>query len=63
MKRNIILILVSVLILSCLFAFARTTTTDLGLVKPNWDEEIPEYDILVDLNANMDIIELKPVLE
>ena len=57
MKRNIILILVSVLILSCLFVFARDTTTDLGLVKPNWDEEIPEYDILVDLNANMDIIE------
>ena len=57
MKRNIILILVSVLILSYLFVFARTTTTDLGLVKPNWDEEIPEYDILVDLNANSDIIE------
>ena len=57
MKRNIILILVSVLVLSCLFAFARTTTTDLGLVKPNWDEESPEYDILVDLNANTDIIE------
>jgi len=57
MKRNIILVLVSVLILTGLFAFARTTTTDLGLVLPTWDEEDPEYDILVDLIANWNILE------
>ena len=53
-KKNVIITIISVLILTCIFAFARTTTTDLGLVKPTWDEEI---DILDDLNANTDILE------
>lgn len=53
-KRSVIVTIVSVLILACLFAFARTTTTNLGLVKPTWDENI---DILVDLNANSDLID------
>ena len=53
-KKNIIITIVSVLILTCVFAFARTTTTNLGLVKPSWDEEL---DILTDLNANSDIID------
>ena len=53
-KKNVIITIISVLILVCIFAFARTTTTDLGLVKPTWDEDI---DILADLNANSDILE------
>lgn len=53
-KRNVILTIISVLILTCLFAFARTTTTDLGLVKPTWTETT---DILNDINANSDILE------
>ena len=53
-KKNIIIIMISVLIVTCIFAFARTTTTDLGLVKPTWTETI---DILDDLNANSDILE------
>jgi len=54
MKRNIIITIVSVLILTCLIAFARTITTDLGLVKPTWTEGT---DILDDINANSDILE------
>ena len=54
MKRNIIITIIGVLILTCLFAFARTTTTDLALVKPTWSENV---DILDDLNANSDILE------
>ena len=53
-RKNIIITIISVLILTCIFAYARTTTTDLGLVKPTWTEEI---DILDDLNANTDILE------
>lgn len=53
-KKNIIITIISVLILTCIFAYARTTTTDLGLVKPTWTEAI---DILSDLNANSDILE------
>ena len=53
-KKNIIITIIFVLILTCTFAFARTTTTDLGLVKPTWTEDI---DILADLNANSDILE------
>ena len=53
-KKNVVITIISVLILTCIFAFARTTTTDLGLVKPTWTEEI---DILDDLNANTDILE------
>lgn len=53
-KKNIIITIISVLMLVCIFAFARTTTTDLGLVKPTWTEDI---DILDDLNANSDILE------
>ena len=53
-KKNIIITIISVLILVCIFAFARTTTTDLGLVKPTWDESV---DILTDINANSDILE------
>ena len=53
-KKNIIITIISVLILTCIFAFARTTTTDLGLVKPTWSEDI---DILDDLNSNSDILE------
>ena len=53
-KKNIIITIVSVLILTCVFAFARTTTTNLGLIKPSWDEEL---DISTDLNANSDIID------
>ena len=53
-KKNIVIIIVSVLLLTCLFAFARTTTTDLGLVQPTWDESV---DILNDLNFNSDILE------
>ena len=53
-KKNIVITIISVLLLTCLFAFARTTTTDLGLVQPTWDESI---DILNDLNANSDILE------
>jgi hypothetical protein len=53
-KKNVIITIVSVLILTCLFAFARTTTTDLGLVKPVWTEDL---DILADINANTDILE------
>jgi len=57
MKRNIIIILISVLIIAGLLAFARTTTTDLGIVLPTWDEEDPEYDILSDLIINWNIVE------
>ena len=53
-KKNVIITIISVLILTCIFAFARTTTTDLGLVKPTWTEDI---DILADLNANSDMLE------
>jgi len=53
-KKNIVITVMSVLILTCLFAFARTTTTDLGLVKPVWTENV---DILDDINANSDILE------
>lgn len=53
-KKNVLITIISVLILVCIFAFARTTTTDLGLVKPTWDENV---DILVDINANSDILE------
>jgi hypothetical protein len=53
-KRNVIITIISVLILSCLLAFARTTTTDLTLVKPTWTENI---DILDDINANSDLLE------
>ena len=54
MKRNVIITIISILMLTCLFAFARTTTTDLELIKPNWTENI---DILDDVNANSDILE------
>ena len=53
-KKNVFITIISVLILTCLFAFARTTTTDLELVKPTWDENV---DILDDINANSDILE------
>ena len=53
-KKNAIITIISVLILTCLFAYARTTTTDLLLVKPTWTENI---DILDDINANSDILE------
>ena len=53
-KKNVIITIISVLLLVGLFAFARTTTTDLGLVKPTWTENI---DILDDINANSDLIE------
>jgi len=53
-KRNIIITILSVLILVCVFAFARTTTTDLGLTLPTWKEGT---DILDDYNANFNILE------
>ena len=54
MRRNIVITIISVLILTCIFAYARTTTTDLELIKPTWDENL---DILDDINANSDILE------
>jgi hypothetical protein len=54
MKRNVFITIISVLILVCIFAYARTTTTDLGLIKPVWTENV---DILYDINANSDVIE------
>jgi len=53
-KRNIIITILSVLILMCIFAFARTTTTDLGLTLPTWEEGT---DIVDDYNANFNILE------
>lgn len=68
MKRNIFIVLVSILILTCLFVstvgaypvpgidipLGASTTTDLELIKPEWTDE---KDILDDLNANSDILE------
>jgi len=53
-KRNVIITIISVLILTCIFAYARTTTTDLQLVKPTWTEGA---DIIDDINTNSDILE------
>lgn len=53
-KRNIVITIISVLILTCIFAYARTTTTDLELIQPTWSEDI---DIIEDINANSDILE------
>ena len=53
-KKNIVITILSVLVLTCILAFARTTTTDLCLVKPTWDESV---DVLTDINANSDILE------
>ena len=52
--RNVIFTIIATLILTCTLGFARTTTTDLELVKPIWTEDI---DILDDINANSDILE------
>ena len=52
-----ILLILAILLLISSVSFARTTTTDLGIVLPTWDEEDPEYDILVDLIANWNIVE------
>lgn len=53
-KKNVIITIISVLVLTCIFAFARTTTTNLSLVKPTWTEAL---DLLTDLNANSDAID------
>lgn len=53
MKR-IVLVILFILCLLTGLGYARTTTTDLQLVKPLWTENV---DILDDINANSDILE------
>lgn len=52
--KKLFLVILFILYLLTGLGYARTTTTDLQLVKPLWTENV---DILDDINANSDILE------